>query len=777
MSTIKTLSCHLFLQALLTAFYAPGLIAEEPATQLYTTSSMREETRYVVRCMERIHYLSEPIGSIDTDQFLENYMSDLDLHRLFYKQEEVDGYKQRFGSSVGRFLHQGNLYPAFVIFETYRRNGLLRIDWIIERLTGDFTFEETLTYAPDRQEARWPSSDEEADTLWERRIQYELLNEILSQTSADEKDAEGEHTIDKIQQLRDQLNNPEKFQELLVGAKENVQKRYERMKKTLTDLESSEVQELFLTSLTHMYDPHSNFLSADSLEEFAIAMRNSLVGIGAILSDEEGYCTIRELLPGGPAERSKLLQPEDKIVGVAQREGEFTDVIGMKLRKIVKMIRGKKGTTVRLLIRPGDGDPGDREVVTLVRDEIKLTANLAKAEVFDVPNGDNTIPLGVIDLPAFYGSSSDSSSTTSDVSELLLKLKDMGVKGIVLDLRRNGGGLLSEAISLTGLFIPIGPVVQVRDTIGQVKEHNDKDPSVAWDGPLIVLVSRYSASASEIAAGALKNHGRAIIVGDEETHGKGTVQAVFEMDHGGFLSALKPRRGAAKVTIQKYYLPDGTSTQIKGVNSDIVLPSLNKYLPIGESDLPNALKWDTIDSLDWDYGVDFNIRGPSIDEPLISFLQQRSAARLHALPEFDYLKDSIEWFRKRQEQKEFSLNINTRLDIRGQDEQFRDAMEERLDQLSSLNYDSSEVLLNVTEAQNAEHDKIVAEIEAEQALKASSANEGVVAANAEASDEDEDASFDIHLRESLRILADWVSFTPSTNSGQVAIHQEAEPGA
>lgn len=775
MTTSKKVSSRLIFYIFLVSLCVGStkLNAEESATQLYTTSSMREETRYVVRCMERIHYLSEPISDIDTEQFLENYMSDLDLHRLFYKQEEVDGYKQRFGSSVGRFLHQGNLYPAFVIFDTYRRNGIQRIDWIIQQLEGEFTFEDTLTYAPDRQEAPWPITDEEADSLWERRIQYELLNEILSQTSKEDGDADNS---DKTQQLEMQLSDPDKFAELLAAAKEKVEKRYTNMKNTLTNIESSEVQELFLTSLTHMYDPHSNFLSADSLEEFAIAMRNSLVGIGAILSDEEGYCTIKELLPGGPAERSKLLKPEDKIVGVAQHDGEFTDVIGMKLRKIVQMIRGKKGSTVRLLIRPADGVPGDREMISLVRDEIKLTANLAKAEVFEVPSDGGSIPLGVIDLPAFYGSSSDSSSTTSDVEELLQKLKKIGVKGIVLDLRRNGGGLLSEAIGLTGLFIPVGPVVQVRDTIGQVKEHLDKDPNVAWDGPLIVLVSRYSASASEIAAGALKNHSRAIIVGDAETHGKGTVQAVFEMDQGGFLSALKPRRGAAKVTIQKYYLPDGTSTQIKGVNADIVLPSLNQYLPIGESDLPNALQWDTIQSLDWDYGVDFQVRGPDINAPLISFLKQQSATRLQELTEFDYLTESINWFRERQELKEFSLNIATRLDMRQQDEQFRNAMKERLDELTSLNFDSFDVLLNVTEEQNAEHDKIVAEIEAEEA-DANEAHITAVVADAESEKSDDAAGFDIHLRESLRILADWVSFTPSTDSEQVAIHQNTEPGA
>ncbi|MGE9292616.1 MAG: carboxy terminal-processing peptidase, partial [Puniceicoccales bacterium] len=694
----------------------------------------------------------------------------------------------------------------------------------------------------------WPASTAEADALWERRLKFEIVNEMLGELPNDkepetitentavtfETTIEGEPALPEELKSEVEVTNkddstekvaietkasdgtsPETetvnveetttefdYDKALAEAKENVGKRYERLGKWVDEIEPTEVQEIFLTALTHQYDPHSTYMSADTLEEFAIAMRNSLVGIGALLGDIDGYCTIRELLPGGPAERSRELDPEDQIVGVAQGEdGEMVDVIGMKLNKVVKMIRGKKGTIVRLLIKPAGGDPSERRVVSLVRDEIQLTAKLARAEIFEVPHGDKTIPIGVIELPAFYGSgeSTDNhSSTTEDVEELIGKLKDAGVEGIVLDLRGNGGGLLSEAINLTGLFIPVGPVVQVKDYIGHVQEYLDQDPKVAWDGPLLVLVSRYSASASEIAAGALKNHGRALIVGDMETHGKGTVQAVFEMARSNFLSMIKPRSGAAKVTIQKYYLPDGTSTQLKGVTSDIILPSLNAYLPIGEGELHNALAWDSINSLEWNYDLSPTQKNSLIDTALIDNLRSLSETRQGSLEEFSYLKENIDWFRDRQEQKEFSLNFDFRRSKRENDLIYRDEMEDRLEVLSEKNFDSREILLSVAEEQKAEHDSIVAEREAAKAAlettvsdepgaiaettiseEVSVEKDGDKVAISEEMDEEEEEIplFDIQLREGLRIMADWISLkSESTETKAATVSAVAVPG-
>lgn len=769
---------------------APAYAAPTPSDQFHTTQTMRFETKRLVFYLERQHYLGKNLDDLDSNKLIRDYLHDFDVNRLYLQQSDITHFEKRFGPTLADYLEDGYLDPAFKMFLVFRTRLDERIGWIMDYLDTDIRFDQDMTFQPDRSEAEWPADTAQADALWERRLKFEILNEVLASLEPEDESSElaviddftpDDLTAEEIEELSEEATVAEAADpapgkteaELLGEAKNEVRKRYERLAKWAGEIEPSEVQEVFLTALTNQYDPHSTYMSADTLEEFAIAMRNSLVGIGALLTDDDGYCTIRELLPGGPAERSKQLDPKDQIVGVAQGEdGEMVDVIGMKLNKVVKMIRGKKGTVVRLLIKPAGGDPSERKIVDLVRDEIQLTAKLARAEVYNVPVGDKTVPIGVIELPAFYGSENpndDLPKTSEDVEELIAKLKDIGVEGIVLDLRHNGGGLLNEAIRLTGLFIPVGPVVQVRDYIGHVQEFLDKDPKVVWEGPLMVLVSRYSASASEIAAGALKNHGRAIVVGDEETHGKGTVQAVFEMSNGSnFLSILKPRRGAAKVTIQKYYLPDGTSTQIKGVKSDIILPSINEYLPIGEGDLPNALAWDTIDSLKWDRALAPATDGSFVDETLIESLRQQSLTRQQQLEEFDYLADNIDWFRERQEQKEFSLHLENRQAKLEADMDFREAMKDRLRELAEMNYEYEEILLRVTEEQNAEHDRLVAEKEAED--KAALAAKGESPTESQVSEEIEEEDlpdFDIHLRESLRIMADWIEYTDEPEPSSV----------
>ncbi len=812
-----------------------------PDSDFVTDSTMRFETKRLISYLERQHLLGQKVADIDQGTFIEDYLHDFDVNRLYLLQSDVNGFKERYSGSMPDFLESGHLDPAFKMFLTFRDRVRDRVTWVKEYLSQDFTLDGEFTYKPDRKDASWPATSAEADEVWSRRLKFEIVNEMLGELpdgkddktpgeivdidySPDEKlnedyienienstlprelqtdieVANGDGSTDTVT-IEAKATDGEtasatvvaedseefNFDQALTDAKTEIIERYERLGKWVDEIEPTEVQEVFLTALTHEYDPHSTYMSADTLEEFAIAMRNSLVGIGALLGDIDGYCTIRELLPGGPAERCRQLDPEDQIVGVAQGEdGEMVDVIGMKLNKVVKMIRGKKGTVVRLLIKPAEGDPSERKEVRLVRDEIQLTAKLARAEIFEVPAGDRTIPIGVIELPAFYGSgdSSDNhSSTTEDVEELINKLKEAHVEGIVLDLRGNGGGLLSEAINLTGLFIPVGPVVQVKDYIGHIQEYLDEDPKVAWDGPLMVLISRYSASASEIAAGALKNHGRALIVGDQETHGKGTVQAVFEMARSNFLSMIKPRSGAAKVTIQKYYLPDGTSTQLKGVHSDIVLPSVNEYLPIGEGELHNALAWDSINSLKWDYDLNADQESFLVNPMLVDSLRGMSEGRQDSLEEFTYLKENIDWFRERQEQKEFSLNFELRREKRQQDISFRDLMEERLDALSENNYASREILLTVAEEQKAEHDAILAEREAKKKAPETEAQpteeaetEVVAVEEVDEVEEDDMPVFDIQLREGLRIMADWIALLDSKAEPKAAtVSAASDPG-
>ncbi len=749
-----------------------------------TSPVMRDETRDLVKYLERVHYAGIPIQNIDATEFLKSYMSDLDYQRLFFIDADLKDFEIRFKGMMDVYLRQGTIMPAFEIFKLYRSRSLSRMDWVFKRLGSDFDFKLDDAYAPDRSKADWPATEKEADVLWEKRLKYELIIEMLDPgkvgtDDSDDLESSVEKSIEKKPTKKDvgkgasvekdkstakeaeaekPLITKEQALANLDAAKEKVKKRYEQMQRNVTQIEPIEVQEMFLTALTHMYDPHSTFLSADSLEDFAIAIKNSLVGIGAMLSLEDGYCVIKELIPGGPADVSSLLTPTDKIVAVAQAEGKMEDVVGMKLRKIVKLIRGNEGTKVRLLIQPGGADPSERKEIILVRDKIKITASLAQAEIFQVPSGNQTCPIGVIELPAFYGSGEGSAnSTTNDVAELIGKLKKSGVKGLILDLRNNGGGLLSEAVGLAGLFIPTGPVVQVKNTIGHIDEHSDTDPNIAWSGPLVVLVSRFSASASEIVTGALKNHRRALVVGDSATHGKGTVQAVFEMDrlgNTGFFNARKARSGAAKVTIQKWYLPNGESTQIKGVPSDIWFSSERDFLPIGEGDLPRALIWDSIDPLasfnpkafDNNFEVGQNLVSPN----LVSDLNNLSLGRRSQLDEFSYWKSRVGWFEERYKQKSISLNLEKRIEKRKEDKASQKLFKDKEALFAKSTFQSNKVLLNIT-------------MEKEQESRNAHKNEGE-----DAKINPKKNGFDIQLRESLRIMVDWLNMKPSDPAVQIA---------
>src|SRR5258706_10413202 len=350
----------------------------------------------------------------------------------------------------------------------------------------------------------------------------------------------------------------------------------------MTKLSADQVYEVYLTALAHVYDRHSDYMGRRQLEEFNISMSLSLFGIGAQLQSEEGYCKIRALLPGGPAMASKQIKPGDRIVAVAQDGKEPVDIIEMPLIEVVQLIRGPKGTKVTLTLIPGDAvDSSMRKTLTLVRDEIKLENQEAKARIVDLPIADGkTQRIGVIDLPSFYSGDESRnghghSGATADVAKLIEKLKQENVKGIILDLRRNGGGSLEEAINLTGLFFEFGPVVQTKDGEGHVSVERDRDPTVLYEGPLVVLTSKLSASASEILAGALQDYERAILVGDPSTFGKGTVQSMIQL--APLMHRLKQEPtenpGALKLTIRKFYRPDGSSTQLKGVVPDIILPS------------------------------------------------------------------------------------------------------------------------------------------------------------------------------------------------------------
>lgn len=778
-----------------------ALTLQTPAhAEFEQTKEMASQTRWVVNTINARHYLRDNMETLDGTEIVEAFTESFDYGRMYFLRSEVDDFVFRFGGAMEDFLQKGNLYAAFQIYAAFQANVQTRTDWAYERLKGDFDFSADETFSPDRREAEWPANLAESNDLWERRLKYELLNELLSLAGEEEEDdivygetqnpdvvTDNEDDIydpSKVQRL---LNNPEFMAETLDAAREKIRRRYERNLTYIVDREAAEVQESFINAMTQLFDPHSSFLSADTLESFNSAVQNSFVGIGALLQDDDGICTIKQILPGGPAEESGLLHDEDKILGVAQgKDGEFEDVVDMQLRYIVRKIKGEKGTIVRLLIRPGSaGDPSARKEVSITRGEVKLTANLATAKLIDIPNDDGElIPVGVIELPSFYGNigaGGTLTTTAGDVSELLDKLKAAGAQGIILDLRMNGGGLLSEAVRVTGLFIPLGPVVQVRNPDGRTDVLSDHDLDIQWEGPLIVLTSRFSASASEIVAGALQDHDRALIVGNSSTHGKGTVQEVYHMNNrpsafSWFQSNPEPqaRPVASKITIKQFYLPGGSSTQLKGVPSDIALPSVNEFLPIGESDLPHALPWDEIPEVDWfNDWKKLNISSPE-DPELKAALAKKSAERQENLEEFAFLKEQITWRKLRYDEKAISLNLEQRIARKIKDQTEIEALDEAYEKFQETNYAEQEILLKIAEEQDAlsKHNLHEAE-EAAAALAAENPTEAAqteIALESESTDEGADEEeeskpdFDIYLRESARIMADWIQIEAADKS-------------
>lgn len=517
-----------------------------------------------------------------------------------------------------------------------------------------------------------------------------------------------EEKADQIAEMVEQKLGKEKTPDIIKAIvakieKENaeeivkiISRRYNRQWKMLREFDSDEVLQIYLTALAHAYDPHSDYMSKSSFDNFNISMRLSLFGIGAVLTSEDGYVKIREVMPGSPAQKSKRIKPNDRIVAVAQATNEPVDVVDMKLNKVVELIRGAKGTEVRLTIIPADApDPSMRKQVTLIRDEIKLEDQEAKAKIIDFPQPDGkTLRLGVIDLPSFYADMetrrSGRKSTTTDVRRLLSKLKLENVKGVILDLRRNGGGSLEEAINLTGLFIKEGPVVQVRDPNGATIVDSDSDPDVVYEGPLVVMTSRFSASASEILAGALQDYGRAVIVGDVSTHGKGTVQSLLKL-----APLIRPQPatdtalGALKYTIRKFYRVSGSSTQLKGVIPDIVLPSANNHADVGEASLTNALAWDTIKKADFE---PVNAVSSYLDD-----LRKRSGERVEKDKDFAYIREEIERYKKVKEERSVSMNEEERFREKKENEQRTESRKKELKARPEPFYKTYDITLKIAE--------------------------------------------------------------------------------
>lgn len=580
----------------------------------------------VGRLLEEGHYTHQPLNDEVSKKFLRTYLELLDFSHLFLTQQDVDVLYAKFGTALDDDILLGNLKPAYEIYELYTKRVDDRVAKIKELLQQPIDFKGDATIELSRQKAPWPKDQAEADALWQGRIANELLQEKLS-----------EHPIEPGPQL--------------------VARRYERLARNVHEEDKDEQLKLFLDALAQTYDPHSEYLSKADLKNFSINMGLSLVGIGAMLRSEDGYAKIESLVPGGPAQTDGRLKVGDRITAVAQGTTDFNDVRDMRLDKVVEQIRGKKGTHVRLLVIPSDApDPSKRKTIELVRDEIKLKDQEARADII-IKKDDNGAPvkLGWITLPSFYADmDKHQKSTTRDVQALLKRLRKENIAGLVVDLRRNGGGSLEEAIALTGLFLKSGPIVQTKGSNGNIVVSSDPDPGIAYAGPMVVLTSRQSASASEIFAAALQDYGRAVIVGDKNTFGKGTVQTILEI--GRFTSLLGSRSqedGALKLTIQKFYRVAGGSTQLHGVASDIVLPSLSDLPEFGEGALKNCLGYDEVPKAKFTKWSDAH-------QLFIDQLKRRSEARVPESSEFHYVMEDMARLRKKLDENRISLNEDTR---------------------------------------------------------------------------------------------------------------------
>ncbi len=579
-------------------------------------------TEVVGQVLSQSHLRQKFLDNELSEIFFDNYIDALDLNHQIFLQADIDEFQERYRAQLDDFtlgvLNQKrvpNAAPAFEIFERFKERLVERRTMIEELLEAEYVFNVPDQIQVKRSEEPWPTTVEEARELWRLRIKYDLLQGKI-----------GDEELTKV--------------------KERIAKRYDRLVRDYQSLEPDEILQIYLTSLASAYDPHSDYMSPTTAEDFYIKnVNNELTGIGALLRSNEGYCQIVSLVPGGPADKSKQIKPGDKIIGVAQGEQEAVDVVEMKLNKVVQMIRGELNTEVRLTIIPAKSvDGSETKVVSLIRDRIELKDQFSKARIISLPDEKGrTRRLGVLTVPQYYD------NVAADTAALLKRLEKEQVEGIALDLRKNGGGILPEAVALTGLFIPKGPVVQVQNYAKEKKILEDEDPSTIYDGPLVVLVSQLSASAAEITAAALQDYQRAVIVGDQSTHGKGTVQTLMELNR---FKGTPEQSGMLKYTIQKFYRIAGGTTQKHGVTPDIILPSIYDYMELGEANLPRSLEPDSIDPASFE-----KVNHVPSNLPELSKISQE---RIAMDKDFQYVLDDIERYKEIKQRKTISLNEEDR---------------------------------------------------------------------------------------------------------------------
>jgi len=642
-------------QAVLVLFTAVSLTAAE----LQSNSQLGIIARLTATVISQKHYSQQPLDKKVSSRLFDEYLKTLDPSRIFFTKDDLMHW-EKYRYSLCDQVAVGDLDFAFMVYNKYQQRFTQYTDYALALLKKGFDFSQDEEFSLDRNKAEWPANEAEMQDLWRKRIKNAVLSYRLMDKAAE---YESEHA-EKGTNKGDAKLKKEEMRKIWgqKSAEERLTKFLQQSLKEVQENEPIEVLSTYLSSLTRVYDPHSAYLSPSQEESFNIQMKLSLFGIGALLSSEDGYTKIVEIIPGGPADKDGRLKPEDRIIAVGQDGEDSVDIIGMPLNKVVQLIRGPVNSKVHLTVLPAEkGKQGIPKIITLVRNKVELKDQAAAGRIEKVKAADGReLKIGIITLPSFYmdfnaaaRGATDYKSSTSDVARILKDFNKQGIDGLVLDLRANGGGSLQEAVTLTGLFIKTGPVVQTKDSNGRVSVKDDIDENIQYAGPMVVLINKLSASATEIFAGAIRDYKRGVLVGDSHTHGKGTVQTVFELRDLLSIFGVNFDAGAIKFTNQKFYRINGASTQLKGVEPHVVLPSFTDCMKIGEADTEYALPWDAIKPVEHDYYV------PELDA-IVEQLKKRSEARVAANSHFGALKQDIEAFKRFNDKKTVSLNADKR---------------------------------------------------------------------------------------------------------------------
>ena len=612
---------------ILAAFLFTGLWQVTEGSPTAPSARDKQVATAVAAFLSRAHLNRQGFEELDdeiSERWINAYLKSLDPRKMYFLQSDVDQfYKNKH--QLDDMIKRHNIRFAYDVYSLYLQRLAERkaeINELID-MEHDFAVDEELN--TDFENRGYPKNSAEARELWRKQIKYDFLLQKAADTEIED-------------------------------ARKKLHRRYDTFVENRKQMDGDELLETYLNALTSSYDPHTSYMSPTTLENFVISMRLQLEGIGAALQMLDGHTVISKVIPGGAADKDGRLKPEDNIIGVGQGvDGEIEDVVGMRLNDVVKKIRGKKGTIVRLQVLPeGKGEP---KIYDITRAQIELKDSAAQSEIIESgtkPNG-KPYKVGVVDLPSFYMDmeaarlgNENYRSTTRDVRKLLDEFRDENVDVVILDLRRNGGGSLTEAINLTGLFIDQGPIVRVKDADGNVQSYDDTDAGVSWSKPLVVLTSKFSASASEIFAGAIQDYRRGLVVGDYATHGKGTVQTLQDVGQRLFRIQKPPQLGALKVTMQHFYRPNGDSTQNRGVLSDIELPSVTTHLDVGESDLDHSVAFDQVDSAPFE-------KLTLVDNSILDRLRKRSKERCEDSDDFQKVEKTIAKYLEQKDRKSVSL--------------------------------------------------------------------------------------------------------------------------